>query len=440
MYILFKNATLLTMSDNDLVNGIITPRKNECLLVKDDLIDFIGDEASLQSHIEGKNIDKTIDCKGNVIMPGFVNAHSHLPMAFVKNYADNLPLDKWLNDKIFPLEAKLTPDDIYWFTKMGILESLSSGITSSFDMYYQLNAMAKAAIEMGFRITLTDAVMCFDKEQEKSERLYHEINENPNDKYKLARYCYCLHAVYTNNDKTFNYISDLIHKYKSPLNIHNSETQKEIDDCINQYKMTPTALLDKYGLLDFGGNHAHCVYLSDGDIDLLKKHDVVAAINMSSNLKLNSGIPDVKKYLDKNLTLAIGTDSVSSNNTLDMFREMYIITVLSKVKSNDLNAVDPSMALLMATRNGALASNDNNIGVLEKGKKADIIEIDMSLINVNPINDLVHSLVYSAGRENIKRTMVNGKILYEEGKYKVDADVDEIIKEVKKRTEDIMVR
>ena len=414
----FYNATILTMSDG--LNMI----KNGQVWVEDQIIIFAGTE------IESKNInnsihwDREIDCKNNLLMPGFKNAHTHSPMTCLRSLADDMPLDEWLHNQVFPIEEKLTAEDIYNFTKLAVLEYVSGGITAIFDMYIDPEAVGKACIDMGMRCVQVGSVNDFTLSPEYIEKMYLKWN-NDNS---LISYILGFHAEYTTSEPILKQIAYLAKKYKAPVFAHLSETKEEVESCIRRNNMTPTAYLDSLGIFDYGGGGYHCIYMTDEDIEIFKRKNLTVVTNPASNLKLASGIAPIATYLKHDIPVAIGTDGPASNNCLDMFREMFLVTGLAKYRENDASAVDANEVLKMATLNGSYAMGLTNADTLETGKLADIIMIDLNQPNMQPINNITKNIVYSGNKQNVKLTMINGRILYENGTFFIDDEPEKIYK------------
>lgn len=408
MRIRLYNAKILTMRDDNIVEGE--------LWVKDDVIEYIGKPSKVE-----KKFNREIDMRGNLLMPGFKNAHTHSAMTFARSYADGLPLHKWLNEKIFPMEAKLTPGHVYYYFKLACMEYLSSGITAAFDMYYEPEAMARASREIGYRTVFCGAINNFKESIDILERYYNQFNQD-ND---LISYILGFHAEYTTDLEMIKSIGKVAQKYQAPVFMHNSETQLEVDNCIKKYGITPTELFLDSGLYEYGGGGFHCLYLNEHDLEIFNQKQLSAVLCVCSNLKLASGLIEAEKYRKKGISLALGTDGPSSNNGLDMFREMYIVTVLQKVLEHDASVFPAFETLKMATINGARAMRLFNCDVLAVGKKADLTAIDLRTPNMQPENDIIGNLIYSGGKQNVYMTMIDGKILYENGEYKT-VDVDEV--------------
>ena len=365
--------------------------------------------------------DNVYDLKGNLLMPSFKNAHTHSAMTFARSFADDLPLAEWLNNKIFPLEAKLTGDDIYWLSQLAFLEYLTSGISACFDMYYFPDAMAKASVDFGFRTVMCCAVNNFKDSVPLLEEYYNTYNSyNELVSYKLG-----FHAEYTTAKEILQGVAALAEKYQAPVFTHASETESEVQDCINRYGKTPTALFDELGLWNYGGAGYHSVWLNDKDMEIYKKRGVWAVINAGSNAKLASGIAPVTEMMKKGIRLAVGTDGPSSNNALDMFREMFLIAATQKLKNKDAASCDADEILKMATVGSAHCMGLDNCDVIDIGKIADLIVIDLHRPNMQPINNITKNLVYSGSKENVLMTMINGKILYDNREF-VSLDTEKI--------------
>ena len=377
--------------------------------------------------------DRIYDLNGNLLMPSFKNAHTHSAMTFGRSFADDLPLSSWLNDKIFPLEAKLNGDDIYKLSKLAFLEYLTSGITACFDMYYFPENMAKASVDFGFRTVMCGAVNNFKESVEKLEEYYNKYNNYD----ELVSYKLGFHAEYTTSKEIMQGISQLAEKYSAPVFMHSSETKSEVDGCIERYGKSPTTLFDELGLFNYGGGAYHSVWVDDNDLEIYKKRGVWAVINAGSNCKLASGIAPVSKMMDLGINLAIGTDGPASNNALDMFREMYLVSVLAKYRENDASAVDASKVLEAACVGGARAMGLNDCDAIAVGKKADLAVIDLNRPNMRPINNIAKNIVYAGSKENVRLTMVNGRVLYENGEFFIGEDARKIYDEAEEIMETI---
>ena len=411
MNIRIYNARVLTMEQGkDIFWGEVH--------IKGNRISYVGDAANAPK----EEWDRQIDAEGNVVMPGFKNAHTHSAMTFLRSYADDLPLHEWLNNQIFPMEAKLTPDDIYHLSKLAIMEYLTSGITANFDMYLTPDTIAQASLDCGFRTVMVGGLNNFSQSFEGLEEWLNKYN-NPEE---LVTFQLGFHAEYTNSRENLEKLAALVQKYKAPISTHSSESAGEVEGCIERHGMTPTALFNSLGMFDYGGSCYHCVYMTDEDLDIMAQKGICAVTNPASNLKLASGIADITRMLEKGVHVAIGTDGPASNNCLDMFREMFLVIGLAKVRENNAAAVSADNVLRMATVEGAYAMGLKDADVLAEGKFADLIVIDLNQPNMQPINNIVKNIVYSGSKQNVKLTMVNGKVLYEDGKFFIGTPAQEV--------------
>ena len=419
MNIRFCNARILTMAEG--MNII----ENGELHVRGDKITYIGSTEKRENLT--RQWDKKIDLKGNLIMPGFKNCHTHSGMTFLRSRADDLKLQDWLFNEVFPLEAKLTDEDIYYCTKLAILEYLTSGVTAICDMYLSPKAIAKATEQLGMRCVQC-GVLSGDAGEGKVEKM-REVYNSLNGKHPLTSYRLGIHAEYTNTKANLEEMAKLVDELKAPVYLHNSETAREVEECKERYGMTPTVFFDSLGLFEYGGVSFHGVHVTDEDMDIMKKHNMSVITNPASNIKLASGIAPIERYLEKGINIGIGTDGPASNNCLDMFREMFLVTGLAKLRENNAAAVDAYRVLEMATVNGARAIGLDDSDVLAPGKNADLIVIDLHQPNMQPINNIAKNIVYSGSKSNVKMTMIAGKILYENGRFHVGEDEDAIYRD-----------
>lgn len=422
MNIRFYNARILTMDKADIFTGELWVQNDRILYVGDGSnVDDVYAKLSLGSIIW----DREIDCEGNLLMPGFKDAHTHSGMTLLRSYADDLPLQDWLFKQVFPIEAKMDGEMIYHLTKLAILEYLTSGITAIFDMYLTPDTVAKACVDMGMRCVQVSGMSGqddFAQSLERTEQCYLKYNHDD----PLLSYFIGFHAEYTCSKKLLESVSALAHKYQAPVYTHLSETKSEVDGCKERYGMSPVKLFDSLGIFDYGGGGYHCVWMDEEDMEIFRKKDLNVVTNPGSNTKLASGIAPISDYLARGINVAIGTDGPASNNCLDMFREMFLVTGLAKLREQDASAVDAWEVLKMATVNGSKAMRLPDTDILAEGKQADIIMIDLHQPNMQPINNIPKNLVYSGSKQNVKMTMIRGRILYENGKFADTYDVEAI--------------
>ena len=388
-------------------------------IIKEDV--FVDGDSIVAIGEYDKTADTVYDLNGNLLMPSFKNAHTHSAMTFGRSFADDLPLQPWLYDKIFPLEAKLTPQDIYDLSMLAFLEYLTSGTSACFDMYYFPEMMAKASVDFGFRTVMTSGLNNFKESVNAVEDYYNKFNNYDS----LVSYKLGFHAEYTTDKELIKGIAKLAEKYQAPVFTHASETKSEVEDCKKRNGMSPTKYLDSLGIFNYGGGAYHSVWIDDEDIEIYKEKGIWAIINACSNAKLASGIAPVSKLLKNSVNVAVGTDGASSNNALDMFREMYTICATQKLNDKDAASTDANDILKASAIGSARCMGLTNCDVIDVDKKADLIVIDMHRPSMQPINNITKNLVYSGGKDIVKMTMINGKILYDNGEFK-NIDIEKI--------------
>ena len=407
------NARILTLDGGtDVIQGEIC--------IEGDTITYVG---SGEDAPQALLWDCEIDAENNLILPGFKNAHTHSAMTFLRSFADDLPLLEWLNTRVFPMEAHLKPEHILWFSKLAIMEYLTSGITANFDMYFFPEQIAQASIETGFRTVMVSGLNNYGGSVEELEENYLKFN----DYHDLISYQLGIHAEYTCSDDLMKSVAQLAYKHSAPVYMHLAETEQEVRECQERHDgLGPVKYFDSIGMFDYGGGGFHCVHMDEEDIEILKAHDLYAVTNPASNLKLASGICRTADLLAADIPMAIGTDGPASNNCLDFFREMFLVTGLGKIKEMDAAAVPAEAVLKMAAADGARAMGLHDCDCLAPGKKADLIMIDMKQPNMQPEHNIVKNLVYSGSKQNVKMTMVGGKVLYKDGKFDIGIDPEEV--------------
>ena len=405
--ILIKNVLIL--NPNNFGNS------PQDVLIKNDLIYEISDK------IEEENVDKIIDGSEKLLLPGFINTHTHLSMTLFRGLADDLSLDEWLNDNIWPIEANLNEYYCYIGALLGAVELIKSGTTTFSDMYFYMEDVAKAVEKSGLRAALSYGMIDFgDEEKRKSEietnlQLFKNCNNSADGRIKVF---FGPHSPYTASEELLKEVRRLADENDIRIHIHVSETQKEINDSIDEKGMRPFEYLDSIGFLGPDVVCAHSVWLSDEEIEIIKKHDVKISHNPCSNMKLASGIAPISKLLENDICVGIGTDGASSNNNLDLIEELKTASLLQKVSTLNPKVLTSDEALAIGTINGArVLGLEDEIGSVEVGKKADLILIDTNCANMVPdSSNLSSNVIYSANGSNVDTTICNGQILMENKK------------------------
>ncbi len=425
MNIRFFNARILLIDEEKAKvsgRGAFSVLENGELHVKGERISYVGEKPEKT----GSSWDREIDAKGNLLMPGFKNGHTHSGMTFLRSDADDLKLQDWLNNICFPKETLLSAEDIYYCTLLACMEYFSGGTTAVCEMYLTPDSIARATEEAGLRCVQCGGANNFSQ----SPELLTDWYERHNCPGSLTQFRLGIHAEYTCSKELLEKVAALAEKYHAPVYCHNSETAKEVEDCRERTGLTPTETLEKAGIFQYGGTCFHCVHMTEHDLEICRERDIRIVTNPASNLKLASGIAPVSDFLSHGLTVGIGTDGPASNNCLDMFREMFLVTGLGKYKENDASALDAEEVLLMALYGGAHAIGIEESDCLAPGKYADLIMIDLHSPNMQPLNNIGKNLVYSGSKSNVMLTMVNGKIVFEEGRFYIGHEPEEIYEAV----------
>jgi len=403
-----RNAFVITMTGKEAV----IPCGD--IYITNDIISFVGNSGE---DIQEFQPDQVIDAHGMVAMPGFINCHTHAAMTLLRSYADDMPLMEWLSERIWPLEDRLTAEDVYWGTMLCILEMIKSGTTTFADMYFFMDEVAKAVEQTGIRASLSrgmigngpTAQLALDQTDEFVTKWKGAANGRITTMVGP-------HATFTCPPDYLQKVMAVADKHGVGVHIHVAETRPEADDIRKQYGKTPVQYLHDVGILNFPVLAAHCVHVSQDDIKILKEKNVGVAHNPESNMKLASGIAPVPQMLAEGINVALGTDGAASNNNLDMMEEMRSAALLHKVNTYDPTTIPSYQALEMATRNGGKVLGINDIGVIKQGCKADIILIDFEKPHLYPRHDVVAHTVYAAQSSDVDTVIIDGKVIMRQGK------------------------
>ena len=400
---LVKNAYLLTM-EKEADGSLQQPFLGE-ILIDGNKIAKIGESLS---EIETAGAE-VIDGKDTLVMPGLINTHSHAPMSLLRGYGDDFPLDTWLFERVFPVEDKMTAEDVYWGGMLSICEMIRSGTTCFADMYFFSDAFAEAVASTGIRANIS---RCVDHSEAKLKEACDFYTKWQGAENGRITACLAPHSPYLCPPEFLREMTAEAKKLNTFLNIHLAETAKEQADYEREYGMRQMEKLEEVGFFDMPVLGAHLVHVSDAELDILARHQVAVAHDPRSNLKLGNGVAPVTKMLAKGLTVSIGTDSPCSNNNLDMFEELQTVALLQKGITRDPTALPAGDVLTYATINGAKALQlQDEIGTLAPGKKADMIFVDLNKPHLQPGHDRISDLVYAAKGSDVKTALVDGEIL-----------------------------
>ena len=427
MSILIKNISYLDIEKEKII-------EHADIFIEENKIKRIGENLKIDA-------DEVLDGENKLLTPGFVNSHTHLGMSYFRNYADDLALMDWLKNEIWPIEAKLNREDIYWSSMLSIIENIKSGVTTFCDMYYEMDRVGDAALESGIRGVLTRGMTDVDgKGEEKLQEFDALYNNYHNRSDGRIRVVPAPHAIYTCSTEFLKEISENAKKlYDNIIHIHLSETLTEVENSKKEYGMTPIEYVNSLGLLDSQIIAAHCVHITDEEIELVKNKKFYPVYNPSSNLKLASGFTPVDKMLKNNIKLAMGTDGDSSNNNQDFVEEMHIGGIVNKAVTMNEKAVPAIEILKMATINGADALGFEKLGLIKEDYMADLTIFDLNSNSFTPRNNLISALVYSANSSDVESVICDGKFIMRDRKL-VNVDEKKVREIVNKRWEDIKVR
>ena len=400
--ILIKNVDYLTMTEPKVEHGDI--------LIEGERISAIGTVPP--AALEG-GVTETIDGSHLLAMPGLVNTHNHAAMTLLRSFADDMELMPWLNERIWPAEAKMTDEHIYWGSLLAMAEMIASGTTTFADMYSSMDHVAQAVDKIGMRADLSRGSL------EVTDHDFNSIRENRelfdkwhNQAQGRIHVRFAPHAPYTCPPAYLSKIIETAQDCQAGLHIHVAETLDEIEQIQSGYGKTPVAYLADLGAFELPTLAAHCVHVNEADMDILARYNVSVAHCPVSNMKLASGVAPVSQLLAKNITVGLGTDGASSNNSMNLMRDLSVCSFLHKVQTMDPTALDAFTILRMATIGGAKALGwEQEIGTLETGKKADLILIDLEALHYYPHNNIISDLVYSSQGSDVHTTIINGRII-----------------------------
>lgn len=425
---LFKDITIIDEN--------YETRKNMYVGTSGDIIAYISDVMPEESYGE------VYSGKGKVLLPAFVNSHSHAAMTLMRGYGENMSLDDWLFSRVFPFEEKLNSEAVYWGTALSMAESIRFGIVSSTDMYYFCEDVVRAVLDAGAKANVSRSISHFTDDDlydsyrfKETESLYRNFNGAGEGKIIIDM---SIHSEYTTTPRAVKQLADFTKEIGANMHVHVSETKKEHEECKERHGgLTPVQYLNSLGAFDTPSVAAHCVWIEGEDYDILKEKGVTVAVNPVSNLKLASGVCNVSALLDRGINVVIGTDSVASNNSLNFIEEMKMFAISTKGTIYDPAVVSPVQTLAAATAGGARAQGRNDCGFIRVGNKADLIVLDIDTPYMRPSHNLITNIVYSASGSDIVMTMCDGRVLYKDGEY-LTIDIERTYYETEKNTEAIL--
>lgn len=404
---LFSNITVVTANEQ----AQVTALPSAWVAVRDGVISYAGPlEAKARETLKDISYE-SYDGRKKLLLPAMANTHGHTPMTLFRNQADDRVLQDWLFNVIFPREERLNHQTVYWGTMLGFSEMIRNGIGATAEMYYFDEASVQSALETGFRMNL-----CCDAKRKDADgkiQVVPELLEKDLQSYQhhpsgLLRVSLLIHSVYLYEERLYPVLADLARSLDCGVQVHVSETRKEVQDCLAKYGCRPPRQLEKFGFFQTPTIAAHCVHLDDDDREVLASHPILVAHNPSSNMKLGSGIADLAAMLKAGIKIGLGTDGAGSNNNLDLYREMRLASFLAKGSSGDAALLSASELLDMATRQGMLGLGFAGSGRIAAGYQADLQIVDCDRPALTPLGDPVSALVYSADGGSVESLMVDG--------------------------------
>ncbi len=414
-----------------LINNVLVGGKERNIYIAGNVIEAISEAGSSKEKVE--EAEFVIDGKGKAAIPGLFNAHTHAAMTLLRGYGDDMPLHEWLSTKIWPVEARMTEEDVYWGTKLACLEMIKSGTIFFNDMYWHWGGSARAVAESGIRAALSAVFIDgFDetkaKEQIRRNEALYEASKNLADRIIFAL---GPHAIYTVSEESLYWVKEFSERNDLLIHIHLSETEDEVKECIKRYGVRPVEFLEGIGFLSSRTIACHCVHLSIKEMELLKKNDVKIVHNPVSNMKLAAGrmLYEELKKAGLYSNIALGTDGCASNNNLDMFEEMKIASLVHKAFSGDPTSMPAEEAFALATRNAAKMFRLNS-GVIEAGRLADVVLLDLKKVELVPNHNLTSNIVYSANGSCVDTVICDGKILMAGRKVEGEEEIKDKASEV----------
>ena len=411
---------------------------NQWVAVQDDRIAYVGAQAPADADQYGE----VYDGAGKLLMPALYNAHAHAPMTLLRGFAENLPLQRWLNEKCWPFEGKMTPEDNYWAIVLACAEMARYGVVSFSDMYYATPERVKAISEAGMKANLCEGLLAFEPKpyaeypicarNEEFVKLYHGY---ANGRILMD---YNIHAEYTSNQQVCEDIAAIVKEKGLRLHLHASETKSEVEECRQRHGgMSPVKYFESIGVLDVPVTAAHCVWVDDDDIDIMLEKNVFVACNPASNMKLGSGFAPIPKMLDCGLNVCLGTDGMASNNCHDMFQDMYLMGLIYKGATLDPAVVTPQQVINAATRMGALSQGREDCGLVKTGMKADLCVLDVIGPQWCPMTAPAYNVVFSGSGSDVVLTMCDGAVIYRDGEWPT-IDLEKAKAEVTARSQRII--
>ncbi len=426
----------MLFADIDILDENYAVQHHRWVGVRDGRIAYLGEQPPTPE--QRAAFGEVYDGAGKLLMPALYNAHAHAPMTLLRGYAESLPLQRWLEEKCFPFEDKMTAEDCYWGTLLACAEMARYGVVSFSDMYYASEQRSRAVLEAGMKANMCEGLVAFEDkpyaeypicaQMEALVRDFHGAGEG------RIRIDYNIHSEYLSTETVCRDILDIVRDTDLRLHIHLSETKKEVAECRERHGgLSPVEYFDGIGIFDVPVTAAHCVWADEHDLDILAERGVFVANNPASNMKLGSGFAPIPEMLRRGMNMCLGSDGMASNNSHNLFRDLYLQALVYKGAALDPTAVTPQQALASATRIGALSQGREDCGMLAEGARADLCVLDTSGPQWCPAPDPVYNIVYAGDGADVVLTMCDGRVIYRDGSW-LTIDVEQAKAECAART------
>ena len=430
----------MLFADIDIFDENLDLRPHCWVGVKNGRIAYLDGQAPADAEAEAYG--EVYDGRGKLLVPAFYNAHAHAPMTLLRGYAENLPLQAWLNDMVWPFEAKMTPEDNYWATLLACAEMARYGVVSFSDMYYATDERVCAVVESGLKANICESELYFEPKPFADYASCAAVEEYVGKYHGAADgrilIDYNIHAEYTSNPQTCKDIAAVVKEKGLRMHLHASETRSEHEECKQRHDgLTPIQYFASIGVLDVPTTAAHCTWCEPADFDIMVEKGVFAAANPASNMKLGSGYAPIPAMLERGVSVCLGTDGMASNNNHDMMQDLYLLALLYKGSTGDPSVVTPKQALSAATRVGALSQGREDCGLVREGMKADLAVLDVTGPSWAPRTNPLVNMVYAGHGSDVVLTMSDGAVVYRDGTYP-GIDVERAKAEVEARTKRII--
>ena len=418
------------MNNYEIINGVILTYDGEAMTTEKKTLYIKEGRITFTPFAEGEKYE-TVDAGRKLIIPGLINMHTHAYMTMMRNYADDVPFQEWLFQRVMPVEDNLPVEAAYWTSMLGILEMIRTGTTCFTDMHMYHRQVTQAAREAGIRAYIGRGLVGEDLYEDGYSRFKQALEEKEEFESDTLQFLLAPHAIYTCSEKLLRQVAEAADEHRMLKQIHLSESMTELNDCLNNHGKTPVQYLSDMGFLNGNTILAHCVQMQGNDLEIIRDSGATIVTNVASNAKLGNGIAPLSRMKELGINVCVGTDGTASNNTLNMFREMGLLSLMHKAHTRDCLAIPSDYIVKAATYNGSVALHNADIGVIREGAAADLIFLDLDAPSLFPNNNILSALCYSANGSEVESVMINGKFVMR-GRQLLTIDQERVYYEVGK--------